>query len=155
LVGALAEPEGDVECVSVDGRELQQLVDERQEDLVQAGEAQSGLELDTGRVENPSAGGRGVICRGVEEPGLANTRLARYEQGSAMSSGGVKEGAKAAELRVAAHQMSGWATVALPFAALRGGGVDHRGPGDGGPRCVRARSLNPRHLEGKDGDARI
>ena len=54
---ALAESQRDVEGVPVDHRELGQLCQEWQQDLVQTREAHPGFELDAGRMEDPSAGG--------------------------------------------------------------------------------------------------
>jgi hypothetical protein len=48
---AVAEAERDVEGVSVGRRELWQRAQEREEDLVQTGEARPGLELDAGSME--------------------------------------------------------------------------------------------------------
>ena len=122
---ALAEAERDVEGVPVDRRELRQRVQERQEDLVQAGEAHPGLELDAGRVEDPGAGGRRGLRCGVQELGLADTGLAGHEQGSAVGPGRGEERADPVQLRVAPDQTTGWATVAWPFVVLWDVGVDH------------------------------
>ena len=123
---AVAEAERDVEGVSVDRRELWQRAQEREEKLVQTGEARPGLELDAGSAEDAHARGRRRLRRGVQEDGLADTGLAGHEQGSAVGPGRGEERADAVHLRLAPDQLTGLATVALPSVVLRRVDVVHR-----------------------------
>ena len=109
----------------MDGSELRQTANEREQDLVEAGIAHLGLELDTGSAENPSPAGQSDVRRGIQEPGLADTGLARHEQGSAIGPSRGNECSDAVDLRDAPDEEVGVATVALPSAVLRGVGVDH------------------------------
>ncbi len=108
----------------MDRRELRQRVQEREEDLVQAGEAHPGLELDAGSTEDARAGGRRRLRRGVQEFRLADTGLAGHEQGSAVGPGRGKERADAVELRFAPDQMIGLASGTLPGVVPRRAGFD-------------------------------
>ena len=122
---AVAEAERDVEGVSVDRRELRQRVQERKEDLVQAGEAGPGLELDAGRTEDPSAAADAASDAAsrssvLPTPGSPVTSRAPPS---------VRAVARNARMRsISASRptrSSGLATVALPFVVLRGVDVDH------------------------------
>ena len=62
---------------------------------------------------------------GVQEDGLADTGLAGHEQGSAVGPGRGEERADAVHLRLAPDQLTGLATVALPFVVLRRVDVVH------------------------------
>ena len=123
---AVAEAERDVEGVSVDRRELWQRVQEREEELVQTGEARPGLELDAGSAEDAHAHRRRRLRCGVQEAGLADTGLASHEQGSAVGPGRGEERADAAHLRLAPDELTELGDRRLPFVVLRRVDVVHR-----------------------------
>jgi hypothetical protein len=122
---AVAEAERDIEGVSVDRREVRQRVQEREEELVQTGKARRGLEFDAGRTEDAHARGRRRLRCGIQETGLADAGLAGHEQGPALGPGRGQERADAVHLHLAPDQLTGPATVALPFVVLRPVNVVH------------------------------
>ncbi len=109
----------------MDRRELWQRAQEGEEELIQTRKARPGLELDAGRAEDAHARSRRRLHRGVQEAGLADTGLAGHEQDSALGPGGGEEREDAVHLRLAPDQLTGPATVALPFAVLRPVDVVH------------------------------
>jgi hypothetical protein len=84
---------------SIDRRELWQCAQEREQDLVQTGEARPGLELDAGSAEDADAHSRRRCS--VQEAGLADTGLAGHEQCPAVGLDRGKERADAVHLRPA------------------------------------------------------
>jgi hypothetical protein len=115
---AVAEAERDVKGISVHRRQLGQLTQERQQDLVQTGKARPGLELDAGSAKDAHARGRRRLRRDVQQDGLADPGLAGQEQGSAVGPGRGEERTDAIRRRLAPDQFTGLPTVALPLVLL-------------------------------------
>jgi hypothetical protein len=109
----------------MDGRERRQLVREREQHRIETAEAGARLELDSRGMEDSHPGGRSHGRRGVRELGLSHAGLARQEEGTAIRPGGIHKCAKATDVRVPTHELTGWPTVARPFGLLGEWAVKH------------------------------
>jgi hypothetical protein len=97
---------------------LWQSAQERKEYLVQPREARLGLELDAASPEDVQSRSRRFKRCGIQQAGLADTRLPSHQQGSARGPGRSEERADAVHFRLAPEQLTGWATVHSPFVVL-------------------------------------
>ena len=125
---SLAETKRHVQRIALGLGQPRQRVEQREQELIQAGEADARLELDARGAEDPHPGGRRDGGRGVEELGLAHTGIAGDPQRAAVCARRAEERPDAIEIRLAPDEIRALTTAARPFVALGDRDLDQGSP---------------------------